>query len=300
MGSVKFSLQHSLRDLKDRHKGADIWVIASGASLDFVDPDFFEGKVTVGVNRVNRKFNCNYIVAKDANGFEELLRYRKQSQFILSRHESGDVERPLNHVDVDHWIFDHPRKVGTQAQSPDLDVIGTDSIVVSYSTITSAMHIAAYLGAANIILCGHDCGAIDGQTSFLDYYAETKAYQSTDLEYFRWLAEIESHSVDLKHALRKAYGVNIHSLNPFINFNLEGHHFESAGSRDQRVGNLTLAALKSEADALKECNGELALRCQRLSDELHALKASRAYRIGRALEKPKRVWRKLLKGFLRS
>ena len=36
----------NVRDyLKDIHKGQDIYVIASGASMDYVDPSFFEGKI---------------------------------------------------------------------------------------------------------------------------------------------------------------------------------------------------------------------------------------------------------------
>ena len=38
----------NVRDyLKDIHKHRDIYVIASGASMDYVDPSFFEGKITI-------------------------------------------------------------------------------------------------------------------------------------------------------------------------------------------------------------------------------------------------------------
>jgi len=47
--------RRSLAELKNRHAGADIWLIAAGASMDFVDPDFFDGKITVGVNAVHRR-----------------------------------------------------------------------------------------------------------------------------------------------------------------------------------------------------------------------------------------------------
>ena len=74
--------------------------------MDFVDADFFANKITVGVNRVNRKFDCSYIVAKDASGFDELLQFRKNARFVFSRYESGDVGNPLNDVEYEHWVFD--------------------------------------------------------------------------------------------------------------------------------------------------------------------------------------------------
>ena len=74
----------NLGSLKNKHKGADIWVIASGASMDYISPKFFHGKITIGVNRVNRKYDCTYIVGKDCVGFEELREFQKSSEIITA------------------------------------------------------------------------------------------------------------------------------------------------------------------------------------------------------------------------
>ena len=223
--------QHPLAELKNVHAGEDIWVVASGASMDYVDPVFFANKITVGVNRVNRKFDCTYIVAKDADGFEELLRFKKNARFVISRHKFGEVSKPPNDLDCEHWVFDHPSKVPIQA--PDLSAIGSDQLVVSYSTITSALHLAAYLGAHSIIVCGHDCGAINGEINIRDYHAETNHRHGSDLAYYRWVGEIEQHTISVVRELRRVYGTSIHSLNPFLNFNLDGNTFESTSSTEQ-------------------------------------------------------------------
>jgi hypothetical protein len=47
-----------------------------------------------------------------------------------------------------------------------------DQLLVSHSTITSGIHLAAYMGAKNIILMGHDCGTIDGNLNFDGYHTE--------------------------------------------------------------------------------------------------------------------------------
>ena len=103
-------------------------------------------------------------------------------------------------------------------------------LVVSYSTITSGIHLAAYMGAKNIILVGHDCGKIDGESFFKDYHNEktlSVAWKDQGINgYNNFLKNIEIHTITLKKLLKKKYNCNVYSLNPFINFNLEGHKFE--------------------------------------------------------------------------
>jgi hypothetical protein len=41
-----------LQDLKDCHKGEEIWVCGSGPSMDWVTPQFFDDKVVVSINDV--------------------------------------------------------------------------------------------------------------------------------------------------------------------------------------------------------------------------------------------------------
>ena len=42
-----------------------------------------------------------------------------------------------------------------------------NKLIVSGSTITTAIHLAAHMGAKYIILLGHDCGTLDGENNFL-------------------------------------------------------------------------------------------------------------------------------------
>ena len=104
-----------------------------------------------------------------------------------------------------------------------------DMLIVSFSTITTAIHLAAYMGAKNIILVGHDCGTINGECNFEGYHnnetykvAHTKGKEG----YVLWLKMIENNTIQLKKLLIEKYGCNIYSLNPFINFNLEGNVYK--------------------------------------------------------------------------
>ncbi len=246
--------------------------------MNFVDADFFDNKIAIGVNRVNQKFSCKYIVAKDARGFEEIHRFRKCAKIILSKHESGNTDRPLNRVEHEYWIFDHPSKLSDE--HPDVSVIGSDRIVVSYSTITSAIHIAAYMGASTIFVCGHDCGAIDGVNSLNSYYHQVQSHQGTEGKYFEWLGQIEDQTLAVVNELRSRFGVRVYSLNPFINLNLEGHSFESAVRLDG-IGELSESILRSKLDW-----SEAAL--DRRNQQLHSLESSLSYRLGRAITWPLR------------
>jgi hypothetical protein len=215
----------SVVDFKGIHKGLDIWVIAAGPSMNYVDSSFFENKITIGINRVSMKFNCDYLVAKDGRGFELISEtIQEKTKLILSKHESGNLHQDRNSIDGDFWIFDHPSKPQEQ---PELSCLTPDSdkIVVSYSTITSGIHLAAYMGAKNIIICGHDCGTIDGQSTLKDYYKTIRQHHGSDEAYVRWLSQIENHTASVCHVITRNFGCNIHSLNPFINLNLEGHRY---------------------------------------------------------------------------
>ena len=214
-----------ITELKGAHAAADIWIIAAGPSLNHVHPSFFDNKITIGVNRVCKFFKCDYVVAKDGRGFKEIISSTdNDSKLILSKHESGNLHQNLNTVEGEHYIFEHPAKPG---ERPDLACIAAtdDRIVVSYSTITSAIHIAAYMGAKNIIICGHDCGTIDGKSTIEGYYDKIKPHQGTEQGYVSWLSQIENHTTLVANEINKVYGSNVCSLNPFINFNLEGHKY---------------------------------------------------------------------------
>ena len=229
-------MKRKIKELKDKHKGEDIWVIAAGPSMNYVSPSFFDNKVTIGVNRVCQKFDCDYLVAKDGRGFSIIKEsISNKSKIVLSKHESGNLHQNINSYDGEFYFFEHPSKPNEQ---PDLSCIGdgTDRIVVSYSTITSAIHLAAYIGAKNIIICGHDCGTLDGASTIHNYYDKIRPHHGSETAYVGWLGEIENHTVLVCNEITKKIGCNIHSLNPFINLNLEGHKYSPSnkGKKYQR------------------------------------------------------------------
>lgn len=204
--------------LKNLYEGHDIYVVASGPSAGYIEPSFFDNKYCLGVNNVWLRFhNVDYIVRKEFT--KDHVSVPPDTPLIMAKHKCGVLSYDRNQFDGKWYVFEHEQN---ELQEVNLDVIGTDKIVVSYSTITSAMHIAAYMGAYNIILVGHDCGWIDGERNLPGYTLPI----STEKNYTHFLKNIEPQTLAVRERLREVYGVNIYSLNPFINFGLEGHRYE--------------------------------------------------------------------------
>lgn len=217
----------SILSLKNAHKGEDIYILASGKSVDFYDEDFFDGKVVIGVNQAYKKIWCDYLVRKEVKFIKESL--ETESLVIVSEYDSGNLNtgsEKLNTNKVDHdnlYFFQHLDNLHTKI---DTSVFGSDKIVVSFSTITSAIHIAAYMGAKNIILIGHDCGTIDGEMTFKGYYDSIKDTPWTDWQQYKaWLKVIENQTKIVKEQVKKHYGANVVSMLPFVSLNMENHSY---------------------------------------------------------------------------
>ena len=163
----------NITELKDIYKGLDIWCVLAGSSMDYIDPSFFEDKIVIGLNQVYKKFPCHYIVIKDClegprfpRSIEELDKLG--IPLLFSKYYKGHPPQKniANHSNA--YYFEHnPRKKGRFKE--ELKDLKDDEIYVGKSTVTSLMHIAAYMGAKNIILCGHDCGKLDNNNYFKGY-----------------------------------------------------------------------------------------------------------------------------------
>jgi len=217
----------SITELKDIHKDEDIYVVGAGASLDYIDDSFFDGKIVIGTNQVYKKVKCDYLVRKETKFLKPAL--ETGAKVIVSEYDSGNLNTgadKLNTNKMDHpnlYYFEHFDNLHNNI---DTSVIGTDKMVVSFSTITSALHIAAYMGAYNIYIVGHDCGTLNGKMTFKGYYDSITdtPWQNWE-QYKNWLKVIESQTVATRNKLKEVYECNIVSINPFVSLNLENNLF---------------------------------------------------------------------------
>ena len=202
-----------MKRLENKYAGQDVYVVASGKSCDYIAPDFFEGRVAIGVNQVYKRFTgLDYIVKKD--NCESL-----GIPLVMPLLRFGNFDHPVNQAD---YLFDHhDNKHG----AIDFNVHPhNDKLIVSHSTITSAIHLAAFMGAGAIFLVGHDCIAIEGESNFKGYHEGTPELWSNQGDYNRWLSTIEPMTTQTKEYVMREYGCAVHSINPFVSFRMEGRN----------------------------------------------------------------------------
>ena len=207
----------SIKSLENQYAGEDIYVIGAGKSGDFIDPEFLKDRIAIGVNQSHRRFkHLKYIIKKDGVSAEDLA---TGIPTIVSAYECGSFIDKKNNGD---YFFSHDINKHINISINNLHPDG-DHIIVSYSTITSAMHIAAFMGAKTIFLIGHDCRAVDGESSFRGYHTGVPTLWKSMDGYTAWLSEIEPQSTMTKAYIKQAYDCKVYSINPFVSLRFEGH-----------------------------------------------------------------------------
>ena len=212
----------NIATLKNTHQGEDIYVLGSGPSMNHFNKAFFNNKIIIGVNRICRYIKCDYTILKDVEGLKEINDSSQHGKIVASEYlHANKHAKILNDKNKIDFFFRHQcNNTNSKApnHSPDLSVITKDSdkIVVSYSTITSAMHLAAYMGAKNIFLCGHDCCEIQGKAWIDGYYDNIKPVHQNQQGYVGWLNQIKLHSIQVKFAIENNFDCNVFELTPTL------------------------------------------------------------------------------------
>ena len=202
--------------LKDTHKNKDIYVVGSGPSLEYIDKKFFDNKIVIGCNQVCELIKCTYTVRIHNMNGNKL----NKSTLVMSEYDCG-YQTKLNHYTEPFYYF---KTLKNNGEKLDISVVDSeDHLVAGGSVMSSAIHFAYYLGASNIILIGHDCGFLDAKSN-LDNYNEGNN-KKTELEVLKRDGDLwEQQTLELVNILRSK-GIGVMSINPFINFNLEGHKY---------------------------------------------------------------------------
>jgi hypothetical protein len=219
----------SITELKDIFAGQDVYLLGSGASLNYINPSFFEGKNTVCVNRVAEIYlpTASVTVTKYHKLAKEFAEKFSEMKVVCSFGNQGSPNAgalPEGYKNLYSFMHNPNRDAATDIRTTFTKEDGW--LLVSWSTITSAMHFCAYSGAKNIIIVGLDSGSIDDKQWVDGYWSEenqTDKRKKLNLKF-------EQQSIIAKEVIRDVYGCNIHSLNPFINYNLEGHKYRGSNS----------------------------------------------------------------------
>lgn len=217
-----------LTDLKDIYHGKTIWVFGSGSSIEYLDPTFFDDKICISTNLVAEQFPLknfylfsHYHPAVKRQLANPGLKLAVTHDLCSTRWGSQKV-----YGNESEWCFGNPAPDNVVINKLSFrDPIGSnfdpfshskdDEIVFGSSSIHGSIHLGAYMGAKHIVLVGADCGSIDNHDRLEGYPAGHTPWRLYD-----------NHLIRMKKWLREEWGTTMYSLNPFVNFNLEGHTFE--------------------------------------------------------------------------
>lgn len=218
----------NLSEYKNKLEGLDVWIVSAGPSLNHIDLNFFEGKTVFTICWMFQILKPTYVVTSDEECFNSAV--EAGHVVITGKYDGTNECRSLNQEAKNIIIYKNlawegsRTGVGSPFYEDNLNNIGReDKIFVGCGTAVSAMHIAAYMGAKNIILCGQDCGWIDDEKYIKGYKLDYGVLDYTRLTNI--LQRFSNGGKVVKERLKEVYGCNICSLNPFINFKLEGHKY---------------------------------------------------------------------------
>lgn len=212
-----------LRLYRDSHHGQTAWVIGSGSSLNYISPSFFADKWCMCVNYAGTTLQLPrfYSVSHHHDDADEIARMRPDLTVFTTEVEQVPADQSGGTASTEPNVV----KVATTPQRysawhPDTDWPSEpDVLTVGPSSIHLTMHLAAYMGAAHIVLVGADCGEFDGDARVSDY-----RHPDGHLHYSIWTAALEAMATKLR-----SLGVGVHSLNPWVTPALEGHRYTTAG-----------------------------------------------------------------------
>lgn len=202
-----------LDSLKNVWNGQTVYVLGSGSSLNFIDSTFFDDKNCVAVNFVAREFGLSKFVTfthYNSDAMSMALQFPDCQVVVREWHLGQQIT-----ADMPNLVIAPSNNVSAPGEAFDPFTNDELSLVFGSSGIHGAMHLAAFMGAKDIVLVGADCGTIDGNDRFDGYPEGNQPWSIYD-----------KHLRLMKSWLKLNYNCNVYSLNPFVNLNLEGHYFE--------------------------------------------------------------------------
>lgn len=205
----------------------DIYVLGSGATLDYIKPTFFENKHVIATNLVGERLGlydigCRRLFTHSHYHEDTFMLAEKYPHhfFWTPLGDQGHSAEPKRD-DLPNVVFYPHEPTKYDFNVDDAWPRHESGLIVGSTSVHGSMHLACKLGASTVILVGVDCGLLDGR-------ANQQGYESGNLvtsDTIGWLARWELHLREVKDRLRAVYQVDFHSLNPFINLNLEGHEW---------------------------------------------------------------------------
>lgn len=166
------SRPQTLTDLHDLYSEQTVWVVGSGPSLESMPPEFFDGKPVVSINMSAFYYGIkDFIIASNYSRHNEVMQKMcdEHPEFLMVTPDT-DLTQPDNgptHPTLgNNLTFRAKRPAWNPAEHWPGD---SDVLVCGGNSSAIAMHLAAYMGCAEMRLVGVDMAVVGGKSSYSGY-----------------------------------------------------------------------------------------------------------------------------------
>ena len=204
---------------KDIHKGETIYVIGSGASLNYIDPRLLVGHPVVTTNHIGLELGLTefYAVSHYHIDAHIIAQAHPHIPVVVPQVDQGGTQlAPTAPEYPSVWAFPTNQQAYGNFHPEVHWPTEPDSLVVGPTSLHMTMHFAHYLGASVIMLMGADCGTVDGEEN------RTGHDRGIGSPWGVW-----ANALPLVADRLRRMGTSVHSVNPWVNFGLEGHSYWS-------------------------------------------------------------------------
>ena len=213
-------------ELYGRHEGEDIYVVGTGTSARVFPTDFFDGKVTIGLNMGWRVAPATYGVTihPDLNVPEFMTdeEPRPSITWVVGWPKAQKLlsEEQLAHGTQHHYYFTYHGQENTEPNPNEpwnhgriLDWLRApceNQLYVWSSIAQTGVNLAANLGARNVVLVGCDHCSLSGNHHAHAQHTRWKGAEPDHRygQYYEGMAEVR--------AVMRKRGVHVLSLTPFL------------------------------------------------------------------------------------
>ncbi len=202
-----------LQSLWDCHKGQDVYIVGTGPSMRVFPLSMLRGRVTIGLNQAWKYCKLTYCVTAHPELVVEYENYQASECGIRdSRHTTWVVKSkaPL-HVTEDHpeyYAFD-TKYASDRYRFVRSRVAG--KLMSGGGIHTTAMNLAAHMGARTIIMLGIDLCQLDNE-----HHGHSQHVQLRGLSDKLYAMKYYTQAVRVRRIIQRELGIPVLSLTPLM------------------------------------------------------------------------------------
>jgi len=190
--------------LANRHAKSDVYIVGTGPSLRVFDKQYLSDKITIGLNQAWKQLPTVYSISVHPELVIEYEKSKTKNKTNWVVKQKGEfINKSLD--DPEYYIFktvDRDFSIFTKPKA--------DHLFIGRGVQQTAMHLAAVMGAKNIILVGVDMTDVGG-----DHHGHDQHVKFHGLDPKSVYAEYRDYTAKARQELRKLK-INVMTLSPFI------------------------------------------------------------------------------------